>query len=180
MANPMEVMFHPAEQRPKIDRLPTRVLSLPESLETVRGQPRNADKALLGSLLQQEGGAQVTGALAHSLRGRVGRFLYEAWVRVGDRWVTGGLGGLPTPSVVLSAGGVRSTLPLLLALHNWQLWFSFCILFFIIWPNCSKLAVTFSPLGFLSILSLEAMPAQLQALQQRGPGPSLALTDRGP
>lgn len=85
-SDPTEVMFHLAEQRPKIDWLPTRVLGLPQSLEA-RGQPRDADKALLGSLLQQDGGAQVTGALAHSLRGRAGSFLYEAWVRVGDRWV---------------------------------------------------------------------------------------------
>ena len=48
---------------------------------------------------------------------------------------------------------------------------SFCILFFIIWPNCSTLAVTFSPLGILSILLLEAMSVQLQALHQRVPGP---------
>ena len=36
-----------------------------------------------------------------------------------------GLGGLPAPSVVLSAGGIRNTLFLLLALQKWQLGFFF-------------------------------------------------------
>ena len=53
-----------------------------------------------------------------------------------------GLGGLPTPLVVLSAGGVLSALLLLLALQKWQLGFwSFCILLSIICPNyaCTQL-----------------------------------------
>ena len=45
----------------------------------------------------------------------------------------GGLGGLPTPLVVLSAGGMHSTLLLLPALQKWQLWvfFVFCFGLFV-------------------------------------------------
>lgn len=49
----------------------------------------------------------------------------------------GDIGSLPTSLAVLCAGGMPSTLHLLLALQKQQLVFkSFCIFLFIIFPNC--------------------------------------------
>ena len=57
----------------------------------------------------------------------------------------GGSGGLPTPLVVLCAGGLRSTLLLLPALQMWQLGFGFSD-FFVSLPLLLMHAVIFSPL----------------------------------
>ena len=61
----------------------------------------------------------------------------------------GGLGGLPTPLVVLCAGITRRTLLLLLAPQKWQFGFwSFCILLFIICPNYACVQLLLVPYSF--------------------------------
>ena len=92
-------------------------------------------------------------SLACSLPGGGGRacFLYGVKVGVcpGDRPGVGGLGALPTPLMVVCAGGRRRTLLLLLALQKWQLgvW-SFCILLSRICPDCACTQLFLVPYSF--------------------------------
>ena len=67
----------------------------------------------------------------------------------------GGLGGLPTPLLVLCG-----FLVFLYLVHNL--------------PQLCMHAVIFSPLQFLCILLLKERFVQVQALQQKVPGPSLS------
>ena len=73
--------------------------------------------------------------------------------------------------MVLCAGGMHSTLLLLLALQKWQLGFSLFVSFVQNLPQLHMLTVIFSPLEFLCILLLQEMFVQVQALQQRSLGP---------
>ena len=100
----------------------------------------------------------------------------------------GWLSGLPTPLVVLSAGGMRSTLLLLLTPYfcSWLFrsgsWGFFFLVFLCLVHNLPHLhmqAIIFSPLQFLCILLLEETFAQVQTLQQRVPGPSLSQAEVG-
>ena len=132
-ADPTEVMFHPAEQRPKTDWLPTRVLVLPQWLETDQRQDEKCRQGSAGvSAAAGERRTSNRGPCSLPEREGLGGFLYEAWIRVGEGW----LRCLPTPLMLLSTGGVPSTVPLLLALHNWQLWF--CLLY-LIFHNLAQL-----------------------------------------
>ena len=104
---------------------------------------RNSGEAeLLGLMLPHEGAKQVTSVLAASLR--------QGWtgpsngVRVGTGprvcW-RGGLGGLPTPLVMLCAGGVCSFCILFLICPNWACMKLFLVLysfFFFFVFCCSK------------------------------------------
>ena len=84
----------------------------------------------------------------------------------------GGLGGLPTPLVVLRAGGMRRTLLLLPALQKWQL--GVLVSLYLVVHSLPQLhmhAVIFSLIRFLCILSLKETCVQGQALQRRVPGP---------
>ena len=62
----------------------------------------------------------------------------------------GGLGGFPTPLVVLGVRGMPSTLLLLPVLQKWQVGFfwSFCILLSIICPNCQCMQLFLVPYCF--------------------------------
>ena len=75
-------------------------------------------------------------------------------------------------------GGKHSTLLLLLALQKWQLGFSLFVSFVQNLPGLCILTVIFSPLEFLCVLLPEQTFVQVQALQQRVPGPSRS--HRGP
>ena len=77
--------------------LPTRVLSLLNQQKLIRGQTGNSGKALLGPLLQQEG-AKTSNRFPCSLPG--GRGSGQLVPYMGSFW-RGGLGGLPSPLVVL-------------------------------------------------------------------------------
>ena len=86
-----------------------------------------------------------------------------------------GLTGLPTPLMVLCAASMCSPLLQPLVLHKWQL-----VFLYIVHHNFPQLhmhTVIFSPLQFLfiNILLLEETSIQVQALQQRGPGPRFQL-----
>ena len=72
----------------------------------------------------------------------------------------GGLGGLPTPLVVLFAGILPRTLLLLPASQKWQLGFwSFCILLSIICPNCTGMQLFLVPYSFfVSIAGGDSCP----------------------
>ena len=108
---------------------------------------RNSGKALLGFMLQHKGGKTSN---RHPLSALLEAELVSemGWVQDGSR---GWAGGLPTRLVVLCAGRMFGTLPLLLVHQKWQLSFwSFYILPFILCPNW-KHTVTFSPLWFLCI-----------------------------
>ena len=92
-----------------------------------------------------------------------------------------GLGGLPNPSVVLCAGGMRSTLLLFLTpcfcswlfrSGSWVIWSLYLVVHDL--PQLRMHTVTFSPLYFLCILLLEETFVLVQALQRRVPGPSLS------
>ena len=79
------------------------------------------------------------------------------------------------PFVVLCAGGMRSALLLLLALQKWQL--VFLVFLYLVIHNLPQLhmhTVIFSPVWFLCILVLKETFAQVQALQQKVPDPSLS------
>ena len=92
----------------------------------------------------------------------------------------GGPGGLPTPSVVWGAGGMLTTLPLLIVpCFGSQLWgggswvfggvflhLSVCNM-----PQLCMETVIFSPISFLCILLLKEPFVQGRALQRRVPGP---------
>ena len=65
-------------------------------------------------------------------------------------------------------------LSLLLALQKWQLVVLVILYLVYILPQLHRYAVIFSPLEFLCILLLEETFVQVQALQQRAPGPSLS------
>lgn len=97
-------------------------------------------------------------------------FLIEDEDMGGSRGRAGAVfGGLPTPSVVLSAGGRRSPLILFLTLQKWQLGFS---VFLYLVQNLPRLlihTVGFGPLEILGVLSLEEIFVQVPALQQRVP-----------
>ena len=87
----------------------TWILGLLNQQKLIRGQPRNSGKALLGPLLQQEEWKQATGSLAHSPAHslRRGRLVpYRGWGegRVQESGQRSGLGGLPTPLVVVLQG----------------------------------------------------------------------------
>lgn len=86
--------------------LPTRVLGLPDQLKLIRGQrARNSDKALLRPLLQQEGVNTSKRFPCSLVPERVSWFLIEDEDMGRIRGRAGAVfGGLPTPSVVLSAG----------------------------------------------------------------------------
>ena len=127
----------------RIQLLPTRVLGLLNQQKLIRGQTRNSGKTLLGPLLQQSRGEQII-LLAYSPKGGAvfpyreqGQECVQGLVR------RGGLGGLPIAVVVLSAGGMCSTLPLLPTpclcsqISRRGSW-SFCILLSIICPNCTS------------------------------------------
>ena len=80
------------------------------------------------------------------------------------RWDS--LGGLPTPQMVLCAGGMCSSLLLLRTLQKWQ--FSSLVSLYLsskIFPNCCMHAVIFSPIQFLCILLLKERYVQVQTLQ---------------
>ena len=73
---------------------------------------------------------------------------------------------MPTPWVMLKAGGMGSTLLLLPALQKWQ-WISLVFLYLVV-HNLAQLlmhVVIFSSLYFLCILLLEETFVQEQALQ---------------
>ena len=90
-----------------------------------------------------------------------------------------GSGGVPTPLVVVCAGGMRNTLLLLWALQKWQLGFLVSLyLLPRICPSCVH-AVSFSPIRFLCILLLQERVVQVQVLQPRVPDPSLSHQDDG-
>ena len=80
--------------------------------------------------------------------------------------------------MVLCAGGMHSTLLLLLALQKWQLGFSLFVSFVQNLPQLHMLTVIFSPLEFLCVLLPKETFVQVQALQQRVPGSSRS--HRGP
>ena len=83
------------------------------------GQRRNTGKALPGLVLQQEGVKASNGCpCSLPAEGRLVPKMGLGWLGL-----RGGLGGLPTPLVVLCAGIMGRTLPLLPAPQTWQLGF---------------------------------------------------------
>ena len=77
------------------------------------------------------------------------------------------LGGLPTPLVVMCAGGMLSALLLLQALQKWKL--GFLVFLYLTVHKLPQLRIhpaIFSPLEFLCIPLLEEAFVQLQALQK--------------
>ena len=124
---------------PALGVLLTRVLGL-ESTEIDEARQEIPIKALLGLLLQHEG-VKTSNRFPCSLsEERVGVscvLLY--WMGGGlvqQLGLRGGLGGVPTPLVVLCARRMGNTLLLLRTPQKWQLdfWF-FCILLFLICPK---------------------------------------------
>ena len=103
--------------------LPSRVLGLFNQWKLISGPTRNSGKTSLGLVLQHEG-AKTSNRCPCSLL-EVGQAGPLSGVRVGvDQWVRPegwGLGGLPTPLVVLCAGCWGRTLLLLLTPQKWQL-----------------------------------------------------------
>ena len=154
------------EQRTTLVLLPTRVLGLPRSIAI---DQRPGEKFRQGFTGAAAGVKTSKRFPAHLFPERASWYLIEDEDMGGSRGRAGAVfGGLPTPSVVLSAGGRRSPLLLLLTLQKWQLGFwSFCILSRIC-PDCS-FTVIFDPLEILGALSLEKTFVQVPALQQRVP-----------
>lgn len=100
----------------------------------------------------------------------------KMWVRMEAGGELGGrhrLGGLPTPVVVLCAEDHVWYPAFSQHLRNDSWLVAFCILLFPLAIACVR--VGFSPLLFLCILLLEKTFVQEPVLQERVPGPSLAL-----
>ena len=103
----------------------TRVLGLPQSTEINLRPDRKCRQGFTGAPAAAGGRKNKDRCpcwlpkvgQARSLYGE-GRAMSRVWTRR-----VGGLGGLPTPLAVLSAGGMCSTLNLLPALQKWQLSF---------------------------------------------------------
>ena len=102
----------------------TRVSGLPQSIEIDQGPDKQFGRDYIWAPAAAVGRFLL---LAHYPR-RVGQagFLYGMRGGVSPRVrLQGVLGGLPAPLVVLSAGGMRSILLLLLALQKW--FFGLCV-----------------------------------------------------
>ena len=101
----------------------------------------------------------------------------EAWLR----WSAHPLGGVCRAHAQYPAFA-PDTQFLLPALQKWQLGFLFLAFLYLIVRNLPRLglhAVIFPPLQFLYDLLLEETFVQVQALQQRVPGPSLSQKEVG-
>ena len=147
-----KIYLHPQQILPKRSQNWHRpgALAFLNQQKFIRGQTRNSGKALLGPLLQQ-GGAKTSESFPCSLPKegcRLVPYMGRGLGCVQALAQRGYLGGLPTPWVVLRAGGIHSTLLLFLALQKWWLGFVFFILLSRICPICACMQLFLVPYNF--------------------------------